>query len=166
MGDDRNRILELLAAGKITAEEAGRLLDALEANAAQAAGAGAAYAAAGATTGSAGGGTAGSTAPGDPSATWAAAGAPKYLFVKVVSVKGDNVNVKVPLGLVRAGLRLTHLIPEPARTEINKSMAERGISFDFNNFKPEDLEELIQALREMEIDVDSANGDSVKVYAA
>ena len=32
MGDDRNRILDLLAAGKITAEEAGRLLDALEAS--------------------------------------------------------------------------------------------------------------------------------------
>ena len=29
MGDDRSRILDLLAAGKITAEEAARLLDAL-----------------------------------------------------------------------------------------------------------------------------------------
>ena len=35
MGDDRNRILDLLATGKITAEEAGRLLDALDAAAAQ-----------------------------------------------------------------------------------------------------------------------------------
>ena len=40
------------------------------------------------------------------------------------------------------------------------------MSFDLNNFKPEDIEELIEALREMEVDVDSANGDKVHVYAA
>ena len=45
-------------------------------------------------------------------------------------------------------------------------MAEKGMSFDLNNFKPEDLEELIEALREMEINVDAANGDKVHVYAA
>jgi len=37
MGDDRNRILDLLAAGKITAEEAAGLLDALDTSAAQSA---------------------------------------------------------------------------------------------------------------------------------
>ena len=33
MGEERSRILDLLAAGKITAEEAARLLDALESRA-------------------------------------------------------------------------------------------------------------------------------------
>ena len=86
--------------------------------------------------------------------------------MKVVSVKGDNVNVKIPLSLVRAGLKLTSLIPPQAADQINKSMAEKGMSFDLTNFKTEDLEDLIESLREMEIDVDAANGDKVHVYAA
>jgi len=88
------------------------------------------------------------------------------MFVKVESTKGDNVNVKIPLALVRAGLKLTSLIPPQAVDQINKTMAEKGMSFDLNNFKPEDLEELIEALREMEVDIDAANGDKVHVYAA
>lgn len=145
MSDDRNRILDLLADGKITAEEAARLLDALE------------------------------TKPGDSAEAGslgdladkalAAPGAPKFLYVKVVSVKGDNVNVKIPLGLVRAGLKLTSFIPQPAMEQINKNMAEKGMSVDFLNFKPEDLEELVSSLREMEVNVDANNGDTVRVYA-
>jgi hypothetical protein len=176
MGDDRNRILDLLAAGKITAEEAARLLDALETTAGQAGGAGGAdgSAAAGAATGAKAGAkagwpkffAAGAKATERPGSTTGSTGAPKFMFVKVVSVKGDNVNVKIPLGLVRAGLKLTSLIPPQAQDQINKTMAEKGMKFDLNNFKPEDLEELIESLREMEIDVDSANGDKVHVYAA
>jgi hypothetical protein len=67
---------------------------------------------------------------------------------------------------VRAGLKLTSLIPQPARDQVNKAMLDKGMSFDLNDFKPEDLDELIEALREMEIDVDSKDGDKVHVYAA
>ena len=91
---------------------------------------------------------------------------PKFIYVKVVSEKGDNVNVKIPLSLVRAGLKLTSFIPQPAMEQINKSMGEHGLSMDLLNFKAEDLEELIAALREMEINVDASNGDNVRVYAA
>jgi hypothetical protein len=72
----------------------------------------------------------------------------------------------VPLSLVRAGLKLTSLIPPQAVDQINKSMSEHGMSMDLQNLKPEDLEDLIEALREMEINVDSVNGDNVRVYAA
>ncbi len=167
MGDDRTRILDLLAAGKITAEEAARLLDALDPASAQASGtAGAdASAGAGADTGAKSGFH--KFFPGAKTTErTGTSGAPKFMYVKVVSVKGDNVNVKIPLALMRAGLKLTSLIPPQAQDQINKTMAEKGMSFDLNNFKPEDLEELIEALREMEVDVDSANGDKVHVYAA
>ncbi len=150
MGDDRNRILDLLASGKITAEEAGRLLDALEAPGGKADNRSAAAATPGGTAGT-GAGT-GSSA--------------KFLFVKVVSTGGDNVNVKVPLGVLRAGLKLTSLIPKPAADQINKAMEEKGMAFDLNNLKPEDLQELIDALAEMQIEVDANNGDTVRVYAA
>jgi hypothetical protein len=141
MSEERNRILDLLAAGKITAEEAGRLLDAVGSGAAQAASAPAAP----------------KSVPGE---------LPKFMYVKVISTKGDNVNVKIPLSLVRAGLKLTSLIPPQAMEQIDKSMAEKGMSIDLKNLKPEDLEDLIESLREMEISVDAANGDNVRVYAA
>ncbi|HLA81968.1 MAG TPA: hypothetical protein VJP78_10200 [Thermoleophilia bacterium] len=144
MGDDRNRILDLLAAGRITAEEAARLLDALVSTSGQPAEA----------IGSAKG-----------AAKTGSAGPPKFLYVKVVSVKGDNVNIKIPLSLVRAGLKLTSLIPPHAADQINKSMAEKGMSFDLASMKPEDLEDVVESLREMEINVDSNDGDTVRVYA-
>ena len=140
MSQERDRILDLLAAGKITAEEASRLLDAVEARAAQPPAA---------------------AAPKNGSGDL-----PKFIYVKVISTQGDNVNVKVPLSLVKAGLKLTSFIPQPAMEQINKSMSDKGMSVDLLNFKAQDLEELIEALREMEVNVDAANGDNVRVYAA
>jgi hypothetical protein len=169
MGDDRTRILDLLAAGKITAEEAARLLDALDPTAAQTAQSAGADTSAGAEAETGAKSGFHKFFPGAKTTERTGAGTsgtPKFMYVKVVSVKGDNVNVKIPLALVRAGLKLTSLIPPQAQDQINKTMAEKGMSFDLNNFKPEDLEELIEALREMEVDVDSANGDKVHVYAA
>jgi hypothetical protein len=141
MGEERNRILDLLAAGKITAEEAARLLDALASGNSQ-------------------------TPAAEPAAKSGPSVPPKFIYVKVLSAKGDNVNVKIPLALVRAGLKLTSLIPPQAVDQINKSMAEHGMSMDLASLKPEDLEELIESLREMEISVDATNGDNVRVYSA
>jgi hypothetical protein len=39
------------------------------------------------------------------------------------------------------------------------------MSIDFSNFKPEDIDELIEALREMEVNVDGKDGEKVRVYA-
>jgi hypothetical protein len=156
MSEERSRILTMLAEGTITAEEAGRLLDALESRSqAQTGGAGPAT-----------GETAGSAAAATGAESEAAGRPPKYMYVKVVSVSGDNVDVRIPLNLVRSGLKLTSLIPPQAMEQINQSMSEHGMSFDLASFKPEDIEELIMALREMEVNVDSKNGDNVRVYCA
>jgi len=146
MSEDRSRILNLLAEGKITAEEAERLLDAIGTRA------GAATA------------EAGSAIKGDPGPLVEAL--PKYLYVKVVAAAGDNVDVKIPIALVRSGLKLTSLIPPQAVDQINDSMSQHGMSIDFANLKPEDIDELVGALREMEVNVDSADGDTVRVYCA
>jgi hypothetical protein len=140
MSEERARILGLLAEGKITADEAERLLDALGTGPV-------------ATPHVSGNG--GSKLP---------EGLPKYLFVKVLSADGDNVDVKVPLALVRSGLKLTSLIPPQAMDQVNESMGEHGMQLDFSNLKPEDIDELIEALREMEVNVDAANGDNVRVF--
>ena len=81
-------------------------------------------------------------------------------------MNGDNVNIKIPVALVRSGLKLTSLIPPLAMDKINDSMAEHGISVDLNNFKPDDIDELVTALRDMEVNVDAKNGDTVRVYCA
>jgi len=146
MSDDRTRILSLLAAGKISADEAERLLDALEAQKSAGAAAGA------------------STIKGDPEPLITAL--PKYLYVKVTAVNGDNVDVKIPIALVRSGLKLTSLIPPQAMDQISASMAQHGMSVDFTNLKPADIDELITNLREMEVNVDSQNGDKVRVFCA
>lgn len=147
MSEDRARILNMLASGKISAEEAERLLDALDSR------------------------TAGEPAvpgvsaiTGDPTPLINAL--PKYLYVKVDSVDGDKVDVKIPLALVRSGLKLTSLIPPQAMDKVNEQLSDNGITIDLNNLKPEDIDELIAALREMEITVDAANGDKVRVYTS
>ena len=147
MSEDRKRILTMVAEGKITADEADLLLDSLGSPASETA-----------------------TAP-EPSssADWptgpSATGTPKFLYVKVTGGK-DQVDVKVPLSVLRAGLKLTSLIPPQAMDQINESMGEHGMSLDFNNLKPEDIEELITSLREMEINVHSADGENVRVFCA
>lgn len=153
MSEERSRILTMLAEGKINAAEAESLLDALDSR----------------TRGEAiapdGPETAAAAPTGGAGAEQGASGRPpKYLYVKVVSTNGDNVDVRVPLSLVRSGLRLTSLIPPHVMDQINESMAEHGMSFDLSNFKAEDIEELLTALREMEINVDSKNGDNVRVF--
>ncbi len=148
MSEERSRILNMLAQGKINAEEAERLLDALDAR--PKTGASAA--------------SEGPAIKGDPGPLIDAL--PKFLFVKVNAENGDNVDVKIPVALVRSGLKLTSLIPPQAMDQINDSMSEHGMSIDFSNLKPEDIDELVAALREMEISVDSANGDKVRVYTA
>lgn len=139
MSEQRARILGMLASGKITVEEAEKLLDALGENA----------------------------PPAGPQSTQPASvhsGEVKFLRVHVVSTQGDNVNVRVPLNLVRAGMKLTSLIPPQAMDKINSSMAEAGVKIDLNSVKPEDIEALIESLREMEVDVDAGNGDKVRVF--
>jgi len=147
MSEDRVRILNMLAEGKITAEEAERLLDALDSR----------------TPNTAAAGSAASAIKGDPTPLLNAL--PRFLHVKVDGEDGEKVDVKIPLALVRSGLKLTSLIPPQAMDQINEQMAASGMSIDFTNFKPEDIDELIEALREMEVNVDGKNGEKVRVYA-
>jgi hypothetical protein len=146
MSEERTRILNMLAEGKITADEAGRLLDALSSRRPD----------------EPAGGTAPPAVKGDP--TPLLSSLPKYLRVKVDGKRGEKVEVRVPLALVRSGLKLTSLIPPQAMERINEQMAEKGISIDFSNFKPEDVDDLMEALREMEVNVDGKDGEKVRVY--
>jgi hypothetical protein len=86
----------------------------------------------------------------------------KYLRVMVDTDIDDDraaggptkVNIRVPMQLLRAGVRLSALIPPLAREEVNSKLRAQGLSFDINQLKPENLEELIEQLNDLTIDVD------------
>ena len=56
--------------------------------------------------------------------------------------------------MLRAGVRLSSIIPPKARDEVNAAMAREGIPFDINQLKPENLEELVEHLADLTVDVD------------
>ena len=134
MTDNRRQILDMLANGKITAGEAERLIAALERG--------------------------GATAMSESDKI-------KYLRVLVDTkdpVDGPTkVNVRVPMQLLRAGVRLTGVIPASARDEVNNALRKEGIPFDINNLTPQNLEELVEQLRELTVDVNNEN-TKVRVF--
>jgi hypothetical protein len=85
--------------------------------------------------------------------------APKYLRVAVdTDEPGDDgptkVNIRVPMALLRAGVRLTSVIPPAAREHINAEMAKNGVPFDIGQMRPENLEEMLDQLNDLQVDVD------------
>jgi hypothetical protein len=145
MSDNKKKILEMLAQNKISADDAYRLLSAIDG----------------------GEGRRESTAK----AETAVKGKAKYLRVTVLpnpekerSGDYDRVNIRVPMSLIRAGIKLTSLIPSEARDKVNLALHEKGIDFDARNMRPEDIEELIGALSDLEVDVISKSGESVRVF--
>lgn len=134
MSEDRRSILTMLAEGKITADEADRLLAALERQPQ------------GALPGA-------GLPPADHNRP-----KPKYLRVTVDTDEPDEgptkVNIRVPMQLLRAGVRLSSVIPPAAREKVNAAMAENGVPFDINALKPENLEELVEQLNDLTVDVD------------
>lgn len=82
----------------------------------------------------------------------------KFLYVEVEPKEGkasERVSVKIPFALLKAGLNIAGLIPADARTKIEQSMHEKGLSFDLNQLNSENLEELLTALELLKVDVDS-----------
>ena len=132
MNEQHRQVLQMLAEGKITADEAERLIDALERD--------------------------------QPESPPGAAPRPKprakYLRVLVSSADssgGDGpsrVNVRVPLQLLRAGVRLASLIPPQALIKVNAELNKSGVPIDLTELKPQHIEELIDQLDGVTIDVD------------
>jgi hypothetical protein len=130
MDTDRRSILQMLADGKVTADEAERLLAAMDRN--------------------------GSSAP---ALAAGRTGSPKYLRVLVDTDEPGQggptkVNIRVPMALLRAGVRLTSVIPPQAREHINAEMAKNGVPFDIGQMRPENLEEMLDQLNDLQVDVD------------
>ena len=132
MNEQRRQILQMLVEGKITVDEAERLIDALVREQPES----------------------------PPGAAPRPKPRPKYLRVVVSSPDnfgGDGpgrVNVRVPLQLLRAGVRLTSLIPPQALTQVNAELTKSGVPIDLTQLKPQHIEDLVEQLDDVTVDVD------------
>ena len=136
MAENKKRILEMVAENKISVDEAVRLLELVE----------------------------------EPEASPATRKSPRYLrvVIKPTTDSGaesdtERVNIRVPLALIRAGVKLTSLIPADVADKVDSTLREKGIGFNLKNLKEEDLEQLIEALSDLEVNIEGGTG-KVKVY--
>ena len=136
MSEERKRILKMLVEGKISLDEADELLSAFQQRE-----------------------STGSTTPPLEPVTSVKTKA-RFLRVRVSDSGNEKVNVRVPLALVSAGMKFTSLLPEEARAKVQEAMQSKGIPFDINRMKPE---ELIAVIEDLDIEVKDG-GDHVRVY--
>jgi hypothetical protein len=138
MSENQKKILQMLADGKINTDEAQRLLELVDSGGAK-------------TTEDSGQGS---------------QSLPRYIHVIVEPKPGSSagnerhghhgrVNIRVPINLIRAGMKFATLMPSDTAEHMDRAFKERGLSFDVKKLKEEDLQGLIEALRETEINVDS-----------
>lgn len=137
MNEERRKILEMLSQGKINVEDAEKLLTAL------------------ANSGS---------SPSEEAVNGSST--PRYLRVLVEPAPGnseaDRVNIRVPLKLIRAGLKMASLIPKQAHDKVNEALREKGLEVDFTQIKPEDLEEIVRQLDDLSVEVEGK--EKVRVF--
>ena len=144
MADNQKRILEMLAEGKITIDEAEKLLSLVEPKE--------------------------DTTDRLSNTTTGTGSSPKYMRVVVqpdpASGSGsqvERVNIRIPINLIRAGMKFTTLIPPHAAGKVNEALKEHGVDFDLRNIKPDDIEGLIEALSDFEVDVQGGK-EKVHIY--
>ena len=93
-------------------------------------------------------------------------GARKYLRIQVEpdqETGGDRVNIRVPMKLIRAGLKLAAFLPRDAQSQVNTALQEKGMNVDLSKLTPEDLEELVANLDDLTVDV--AGKQKVRIYS-
>ncbi len=135
MSAERRKILEMLAEGKITSEDAERLLDKIERTTVTAASA-------------------------KESAGEARGGPKKLRFLRILVERPgeDNVNVRLPLAFTRTGTRLLAVLPQ----RVTDRLAEHGVDLGvLTALKGEDLD---KALEELNVDIEKGDGTKVRIF--
>ena len=142
MSEERKKILNMLAEGKISADEAESLLDAI------------------------GQPDSGSVNPDTEIEFEDRQGKKlKYLRVIVEPKNGgkDKVNIKIPLQIIRAGIKLKSVLPGSAKKKVNEALHEKGVNLDIDDIKPDSLDGILETLKDFSIDVDD-NTEKVKIF--
>jgi hypothetical protein len=135
MSAETRKVLEMLEAGQIRAADAEKLLEKLDR---------------------------GASADPEPQAGSESSSSPaaklRYLRVLVENPKSEQVNVRIPLAFLRSGMMLLAALPPRAK----EGLAEKGIDLSaIAGLKGEELE---QALRELQVNIDGPKGNKVQVF--
>lgn len=138
MSDDARRILEMLSAGTINVDEAERLLAALRGVA----------------------GTVVEVAPREDRALL-----PRYLHIVGVAGGGgeEGFRMRIPLNLMRAGMKMRALVPEEAREQIAAKLREKGIEADMFELPEDRIDDFIRALADLEFEAGDKQG-GLRIY--
>jgi hypothetical protein len=139
MSDETRRVLDLLAQGKITVDEADQLLRALSNQPSRA---------------------------DVPPAGDVPPAKPRFIRIHVHKPgregrEAKDVNIRVPMSIVRGGMRLGTMIPG-LQDHVYARLRERGMDIDLAKLDPAVLESMLSELGEVNIDV-SGTGEQVRI---
>jgi hypothetical protein len=135
MSVETRKVLEMLAAGKITSDDAERLLDKLAAVKEPA--------------------ESGTT---ENHESASATSTRKYLRIVVDNGEGKDVNMRVPLSFVRSGVGLIGVLPP----RVAQKLTDKGFNLDVLSGLSGD--KLNEALNELCVDIDSNDGKHVRIF--
>jgi hypothetical protein len=135
MSEETRRVLDLLSQGKITVDEADQLLKAV---------------------------AAADAAPVEATTDAQAntGGAPKWIRINVHKPANDrrgdkDVNIRVPVAIVKGGMRLGALIAPFAGEKVASRMRERGFDLDLSKLDDAAIDAMLKDLGELNIEVDN-----------
>jgi hypothetical protein len=140
MSDERRRVLDLLAQGKITVDEADQLLRALTDQPLRNDGS--------------------EAAPSGPVTR------PRFLRIHVHKPAQEgrdakNVNIRVPMAIIRGGMRLGMMVPG-FQDRMHARLKVNGMEMDFTKLDPAAIESLLNDMGEINID-DEGSGERVRI---
>ena len=136
MSVETRKVLEMLAEGKITAEDAERLLDKLGSVKE----------------------TPETAAPTSPDSSASGEKARKYLRIEVANGRGKDVNMRVPLSFVRSGVGLIGVLPP----QVAQKLTDKGINLQA--LSGLDGAKLNEVLNELCLDIDGNDGKHVRIF--
>ncbi len=143
MSAETKKVLELLAAGKISHEDAERLLDKLTGTASSP---GQSSSQTGGTAANPAGGPCGSRRP-------------RFIRVQVERPGREGVNVRVPLSCARGGRHWMAFLP----TRVAEKLHEHGI--DFGALDAMNDEDFQKAMERINVDIEGRSGRKVRIFA-
>lgn len=138
MNEDRRKILDLLVEGRIDADGAERLLDKLSEGK--------------------------PPTPSPPSPPGAperhelpTRAVPRHLRFQATAEE-SNMDARIPLALIKTGIKLEAMLPDGANDELKN----HGV--DLGQLSGMAADEMVEALAELEVDIEGLKGERVRVF--
>jgi class 3 adenylate cyclase len=68
--------------------------------------------------------------------------------------KGEKVNIRIPLQVLGAGMKLGSVLPSHAREKINDAFREKGLNVDLFSLNRDDLDKMLRSMGDSSIEVE------------